>query len=101
MTTSYAELGETCVARPLATASRLTSFGLPSASLRRIPTRAEAVRPTQPKAAQLGIVAFFCCAYTYLKPMTDAGLIEMAIPERPNSSQQVYRLTEKGYAAVA
>ena len=41
MTTSYAELGETCVAT----------------------TRAEAVRPTQPKAAQLGIVVFFCCAY--------------------------------------
>ena len=38
---------------------------------------------------------------TYLKPMTDAGLIEMTIPERPNSSQQAYRLTEKGYAAVA
>ena len=40
MTTSYAELGETCVAA----------------------TRAEAVRPTQPKAAQLGIVVFFCTA---------------------------------------
>ena len=38
---------------------------------------------------------------TYLKPMTDAGLIEMTIPERPNSSQQAYCLTEKGYAAVA
>ena len=38
---------------------------------------------------------------TYLKPMTDAGLIEMTIPERPNSSQQAYCLSEKGYVAVA
>ena len=38
---------------------------------------------------------------TYLKPMTDAVLIEMTIPERPNSSQQAYRLSEKGYVAVA
>ena len=29
------------------------------------------------------------------------GLTEMTNPERPNSSQQAYRLTEKGYAAVA
>ena len=34
-----AKLGETCAARPLETPSGLTSFGLPSASLRRIPTR--------------------------------------------------------------
>jgi ATP-dependent DNA helicase RecG len=32
----------------------------------------------------------------YLKPALDAGLIEMTIPDRPNSRLQKYRLTEKG-----
>ena len=30
-----------------------------------------------------------------------SGTNNTTIPERPNSSQQAYRLTEKGYAAVA
>ena len=59
-----------------------------------------AKKPAQLRdAVQLRNRQFFTS--TYLKPMTDAGLIEMTIPERPNSSQQAYRLTEKGYAAVA
>lgn len=32
----------------------------------------------------------------YLKPAIEAGLIEMTIPEKPNSKHQKYRLTEKG-----
>ena len=32
----------------------------------------------------------------YLHPAQEAGLIEMTIPEKPRSSKQKYRLTEKG-----
>ncbi len=32
----------------------------------------------------------------YLKPVLVDGLIEMTIPEKPNSRLQKYRLTEKG-----
>jgi len=32
----------------------------------------------------------------YLQPALDDGLIELTIPEKPNSSKQKYRLTEKG-----
>lgn len=32
----------------------------------------------------------------YLQPALDAGLIEMTIPERPQSGKQKYRLTAKG-----
>lgn len=31
-----------------------------------------------------------------LKPLLDAGVIEMTIPEKPRSSKQRYRLTSKG-----
>lgn len=34
----------------------------------------------------------------YLNPALEAGLIEYTIPEKPNSSQQQYRLTEQGKA---
>ena len=33
---------------------------------------------------------------TFLNPLLDAGLLEMTIPEKPRSSKQRYRLTEKG-----
>ena len=33
---------------------------------------------------------------TILRPLLDAGLIEMAIPDKPRSSKQRYRLTAKG-----
>ena len=36
-----------------------------------------------------------------LKPLIDAGWIEMTIPEKPTSSRQKYRLTEKGKDILA
>ncbi len=33
---------------------------------------------------------------SYLKPALKSGLIEMTIPDKPRSSKQKYRLTEKG-----
>ncbi len=37
----------------------------------------------------------------YLKPALEAGLIEMTIPDKPNSRLQRYRLTELGKANIA
>lgn len=31
-----------------------------------------------------------------LRPLLDAGLVEMTIPNKPTSSKQKYRLTERG-----
>jgi len=36
----------------------------------------------------------------YLKPALEEGLVEMTIPDKPNSKNQKYRLTEKGQLAV-
>lgn len=37
----------------------------------------------------------------YLRPALEAGLIEMTIPDKPRSSKQKYRLTEKGRQVLA
>ena len=37
----------------------------------------------------------------YVAPAMTAGLIEMTLPEKPNSRLQKYRLTDKGRAMVA
>jgi ATP-dependent DNA helicase RecG len=37
----------------------------------------------------------------YLQPALDAGAIQMTIPDKPNSSKQRYRLTERGTALKA
>jgi len=36
-----------------------------------------------------------------LKPLMQAGLIEMTIPDRPRSGNQKYRVTERGRALLA
>ena len=36
-----------------------------------------------------------------LNPLLNAGLLEMTIPDKPRSSKQKYRLTEKGRAVLA
>jgi len=36
----------------------------------------------------------------YLRPALDAGLIEMTHPDKPRSSKQKYRLTDKGRQAM-
>jgi DNA-binding PadR family transcriptional regulator len=37
----------------------------------------------------------------YLDPALAEGLVELTIPDKPRSSQQKYRLTEKGRAWLA
>jgi len=40
-------------------------------------------------------------AEAYLQPALEAGLLEMTIPDKPQSSKQRYRLTGQGQAAIA
>jgi len=35
-----------------------------------------------------------------LNPLQEAGLVEMTIPDKPRSSKQKYRLTDKGREAL-
>jgi len=35
-----------------------------------------------------------------LKPLLDRGLLEMTIPDKPHSSKQKYRITEKGRLVI-
>ena len=39
--------------------------------------------------------------YSYLQPAIEAGLVEMTIPDKPRSSKQKYRLTDKGRLVLA
>jgi ATP-dependent DNA helicase RecG len=39
-------------------------------------------------------------AEAYLQPALDAGLLEMTIPDKPQSSKQGYRLTAAGQIAA-
>jgi hypothetical protein len=36
----------------------------------------------------------------YLKPALEQGLIQMSVPDKPNSRLQRYRLTERGRVAL-
>jgi len=47
----------------------------------------------------LGLKAEKNFRLVYLRPALDAGLIEMTHPDKPRSSKQKYRLTDKGRAA--
>lgn len=39
--------------------------------------------------------------YNYLQPAVELGLIELTISDKPNSSKQKYRLTQKGKSSKA
>jgi ATP-dependent DNA helicase RecG len=49
---------------------------------------------------QLGLKDRMHFGTEYLQPSLAAGLIEMTIPDKPRSSKQKYRLTEKGRQAL-
>ena len=36
-----------------------------------------------------------------LKPLLDAGWLEMTVPDKPTNSKQKYRLTSKGWQLLA
>ena len=50
---------------------------------------------------RLGLQDRMYFARSYLKPAIDAGLLEMTIPDKPNSRLQRYRLTAAGRALHA
>ena len=58
--------------------------------------------PKAPSAMQadLGLKHRPTFRANYLYPALEADLIEMTIPDKPNSSQQKYRLTAQGKAVV-
>lgn len=51
--------------------------------------------------AALGLAGRGNFIVQYLKPAIEAGLIEMTIPDKPNSRLQRYRLTDAGKARLA
>jgi len=61
----------------------------------------DAAAGTTELMARLGLSHRPSFYYGYLQPALAAGEIEMTIPEKPRSSQQRYRLTEKGRETLA
>lgn len=49
----------------------------------------------------LGLKAEKNFRLVYLRPAIDTGLVEMTIPDKPRSSKQKYRLTDKGRQVLA
>ncbi len=51
---------------------------------------------TQELMNRMGLLHRPTFVYSYLQPAIQDGLIEMTIPEKPRSSRQRYRLSDKG-----
>lgn len=60
-----------------------------------------------PSTRQSPIVSVLCnpiiadVGAAYLSPTLEQGLVEMTVPDKPNSRLQKYRLTARGRAALA
>jgi ATP-dependent DNA helicase RecG len=83
--------------------SRLDPLGLPlRASPQVTPQVERLLRVVEGEVARdalqqaVGLKARKNFRQLYLAPAIDAGLIEMTIPDKPRSSKQKYRLTDKG-----
>jgi predicted HTH transcriptional regulator len=61
----------------------------------------EGVLSRQELQERLGLRHRDSFQHNYLQPALEAGLIEMTIPDKPRSSKQQYRLTEKGRLLLA